>query len=88
MLGHCEAGSKAAAAHVSMPVITPGRGAAVFGVALARRSLGRALEALLQSRHIDRHLPSCLAAHEERHEESTDAVPLEVEGDRKVRAGV
>ncbi len=57
-------------------------------MARARRSLRRALEALLQRRHVDRHLPSCLAAHEEGHEEPTDAVPLEVEGDRQVGARV
>jgi hypothetical protein len=47
-----------------------------------------ALEALLQGRHVDGHLPSRLASHEEGHEESTDAVPLEIEGDGQEGARV
>ena len=54
----------------------------------ARRWLLRALEALLQLRHIDRHLPPSLTADEERHEEPTDTVSLEVEGDHQVRAPI
>ena len=50
--------------------------------------LGRSLEALLQGCHIGRHLPSGLASNEEWHEEPTDSVALEVEGDRQLRGGV
>ena len=50
--------------------------------------LSRMVEALFQRSQIDRHLPSCLAVHREGHKEPTDAVALEVEGDRQVRAGI
>jgi hypothetical protein len=52
-----------------------------------RRWLCRALEPLFQRPHVEWHLPSGLAAHEQRHQEPTDALPLEVEGDCQVCSG-
>jgi hypothetical protein len=46
------------------------------------------LETLFQRRHIHRHFSSCLAPHEEGHEQPPDAVTLEVDRNRHMRVGI